>query len=393
MREALLFSMRLHALWLFEALDVRGRFLAPLNPNRLLILFIYYPAYLFMQGIHWIGFLLDEVFFARYRDVVIKEPLIITGFPSSSTSFIYRTLSQADHEFTSLKAWEALLAPSITEKKVLRWLADLDNKLQGRPLHKVAEFIIQRFTGQLSPALEIDMNSPMEDFLTLLPVGACFKMVMVFPGSRSLWQLGRFQEMPDDHRQTITGFHKACLQKHLYWTGQEKRMLTVNDAYGSWLPDLRFTYPDARYLFCIQEPGPALESELSSIRPAVEFFETIKAADTFSLELQTVLAHVYRILLKEKRSFFIDHLAVVDQANLDSDPSGELRRALKQLCVTVDSRMEDLIRRAASAYHDTHKHKQRPLDAKTGPNEFNTLVGSIYREILDHPYMTPNDRK
>lgn len=394
MREALLLSMRLHALWVFEALDVRGRYLSPLHPRRLLILFVMYPLYLILQGIHWLGFLLDEMFFRHYKDVVVKEPLIVTGIPSSGTTFVLHALSCASNQFTTFRTWEALLAPSITERKAIQWLADLDNKLASRPLHKLVDWIDNKLANA-HPRLRAEgLQAPAEDGLALLPIGACFSMVLAFPASRSLWQLGRFQEMTDDQKQTIMHVYKACLQKHLYWAGPQKRLLSVNTAFGSWLPDLRFAFPDARYLFCIREPGPALSSQLSSIRPGLKFFGTTRAADTYSLELQTVFAHVYRILLKEKRSFLIDHLAVMDHASLEMDSGTELRKALKQLCVTIDPEMEEILRQAGGLLRQhTSGHRQEPLGAKSGPDEFNTLVGSIYREILEHPYMTPDDRR
>lgn len=394
MREALLLSIRIHGLWLFEALDVRGRYLAPVRLRRLLLLFAGYPVYLLVQAVHWLGFLLDEILFRDYRDIVIKEPLIITGIPRSGTTFIHRTLARADHQFTTFQMWEALLAPSITERHVLRWIAKMDNRISSRPLHKLLGRITSQLTDEFSHIHEVGLKSPEEDYLALLPVGACFIMVLAFPASHSLWQLGRFQEMPDDQRKTIMDFYLACLKKHLYWVGPDKRLLSKNAAFGSWLPDLRFAMPDARYLFCIREPGPALASQLSSIRSGLEFFGTMPGADTYSLELQTTFAHVYRILLKEKQSFLMDHLAVIDQGDLKRDSFGELRRALKQLCVTVDGRMEEILREAAehASRHNSH-HKHEPLSAKHGPDEFNTLVSSIYREILEHPYMTREESK
>ncbi len=392
MREALLLSIKIHGLWFYEAMDVRGRYLAPLRPRRLVMLLIGYPLFLMVQVLHWLGFLLDELLFREYREVIIKEPLIITGIPRSGTTFIHRTLARADHQFTTFQMWEALLAPSITERHVIRWIARMDNKLSARPLHKLLDKITASLTEDFAHIHAVGLKSPEEDYLALLPVGACFIMVLAFPASQSLWQLGRFQEMPDDERHIIMEFYKACLKKHLYWVGPEKRLLSKNAAFGSWLPDLRFAFPDARYLFCIRQPGPALASQLSSIRSGLEFFGTMPGADTYSLELQTIFAHIYRILLKEKQSFLMDHLAVIDQSELKQDSAGVLRSALKQLCVTVDARMEQILEQAGEeSRRHSSQHKHKPLTDKHGPDEFNSLVESIYQEILEHPYMTRDE--
>lgn len=391
MREALLLSIRMHAVWFFEALDVRGRYLCPLNPRRLLLLFIGYPVYLLIQGVHWAGFLLDEIFFRKYRDVVIKEPLIITGIPRSGATFVHRTLARASDQFTTFQTWECLLAPSITERRIIQFIARLDNRLNGRPLHRLVEKLMDRLSSERADIDEGELTKPGEDYLTLLPVGACFIMVLGLPASRSLWQLGRFQEMPDEQREVVLKYYKACLQKHLYWAGPDKRLLSKNSAFGSWLPDLRFLLPDARYIACVRKPGEALSSQLSSIRGTLEALSTISAADTYSLELQTVFAHVYRIILKEKQSFLVDHLAIINQPDLKGAAYNTIRASLKQLCFRIDNELEQVLHEAdkeSSGYRSQHQHA--PFEAKSGPDEFNSLVEDIYKDILEKPYMTRN---
>jgi hypothetical protein len=383
----------MHAAWLFEALDVRGRYLCPLSPRRLLILLIGYPLYLLIQGIHWLGFLLDEVFFRKYRDVIIKEPLIITGIPRSGSTFVHRTLSRASNQFTTFQTWEAVLAPSITERRVIQFIARLDNRIESRPLHRLVDKIMDRLCRDMAHIHEVGLKTPEEDYLTLLPVGACFLMVLGFPASRSLWQLGRFQEMPDEQREVVLNYYKACLQKHMYWAGPEKRLLSKNAAFGSWLPDLRFLLPDARYIVCVRKPGEALSSQLSSIRGTLGALSTISAADTYSLEMQTVFAHVYRIILKEKQSFLVDHLAIINQPNLKEATYETLRASLKQLCFRIDNELEQVLRDAdKESARYTSQHIHAPFPAKSGPDEFNSLVEDIYKDILEKPYMTRNER-
>ncbi|MEX0323606.1 MAG: sulfotransferase [Puniceicoccaceae bacterium] len=392
MTRAFWLSIRLHLTWLAEALGKRGRQLAPLTLRRILILLIFVPAGLLLQLVHWIGFLLDELFFRDYHEVEIKEPLIITGIPRSGTTFIHRTLSRDSGQFTTFRTWEAILAPSITERKVLQAISLCDEQV-GRPLHRFLDYLTEKLTGGFADIHEVGLKAPEEDYLTLLPVGGCFIMVLAFPASRSIWQLGRFHEIPDEHRATLVSFYQACLKKHLYCAGPGKRLLSKNAAFGSWLTELRQTFPDARYIFCIRAPSKALSSQLSSLRSGLEFFGTMPAADVVSLELQTVFAHVYRILLDETHSFLIDRLAIIDQSQLKEETSALLESSLRQLCIPISDELKTIL---IEAGEESQKHKSGhqhvPLVAKTGPTEFNSLVNDIYEEILRHPYLKNNDR-
>jgi hypothetical protein len=386
MRRAFLLSIRLHATWFVESFGRRGRQLAPLGLRRLLLLLILFPVYLMLQGLHWLGFLLDEILFRAYRDIEVKEPLFVTGIPRSGTTFIHRTLARDTSQFTSFTTWEALLAPSITERKIIRALAFVD-KAVGRPLHRLIHAMTRRLTGGFEHIHPVGLGAPEEDYLSLLPAGACFILVLAFPASRSLWQLGRFQEVPDEQRDIVVGFYKACLRKHLYVAGPGKRLLSKNAAFASWIPDLRSAFPDGRYLMCIREPRAALASQLSSLRPGVEFFGTLPAAEVLNLEFQTVFAHAYRILQQEKNSFLVDHLAVVDQRQLKADTRAVLKASLRQLAVPLTPALADSIEEAhnASRQHRSH-HQHAPLSEKTGPVEFGSMVLKIYEDILNNPH-------
>ena len=361
--------------------------MAPLGSRRLFLLLFLFPLFLVLQGCHWLGFLLDEIFFRSYRKQEIREPLFITGIPRSGTTFIHRTLARETQAFTTLRLWEAVLAPSIFERRLLKAASRLDHFLGG-PLHRLLANLNSRLTDRLAQIHEVGLHAAEEDYLCLLPTGGCFILVLAFPASPSLWQLGRFQEVPEEQREIMVNFYRRCLQKHLYEAPPGRRLLSKNAAFASWLPDLRFAFPDARWLVCVREPRSALSSQLSSLRPGLEFFATLSAADTVSTEMQTVLAHAYRLLLEEKNSFLVDHLAVIDQLQLREEGEILLTRALRQLTIPISSELREHI---VDAVHESEEHKGRhyhqPLQARSGPQEFGGLVTGIYEEILRHPHM------
>jgi len=386
MRKAFLMSVRLHLLWFAESFGKRGRALAPLGGRRLLLLLLGMPLYGLFLLFHWLGFLCDEICFRGYRKVIVKDALFITGIPRSGTTFVHRAISGDRDQFTSFETWEALLAPSVTQRKLVRIASRLD-RLIGGPLHALINSLTQRLTSGFSHIHSVGPHAPEEDYLSLLAAGGCFIPVLAFPASRTIWRLGRFQEMPDDQRETLLRFYKACLQKHLYADGGHRRLLSKNAAFASWIPDLRRHFPDARYIVCLREPQAALSSQLSSIRAGVEAFATLGAADTFCQEFQTVLAHAFRIIHQEKDSFLVDHLAVLEQGRLRADSRQMLRETMKQLCVPLTPSLESAIEQAhTDSRTRPSSHRHAPIEGKAGPAEFGPMVLKLYEEILENPH-------
>ena len=118
---------------------------APLSLRRAFFLLIVYPLFLAVQLLHWLGFLLDELLFPHYRKTAVQRPVFITGIPRSGTTFVHRTLAK-DPRFTSLSTWEALIAPSITQRKILRALAAADRRI-GAPLRRMVDWLLRRGSG------------------------------------------------------------------------------------------------------------------------------------------------------------------------------------------------------------------------------------------------------
>lgn len=388
MRDAFLFSLQMHFSWFTEAISSRGRALGPLGMRRLILLFILFPLFLAAQGFHWLAFFIDELLFRQYRQVSIKEPLFITGIPTSGSRLVHRAISRDRKQFTTFTQWEAIFAPAIVEKRLIRGFSKLD-RLFGAPVHRLVNCLLTKLLGPRAALDENGLYAPAEDSLCMIPAGGFFFLVTAFPASPSLWQLGRFQEIPDSRRQTLVRFYQRCLQKHLHEAPRETRLVSRNPAFSSWIPDLRFAFPDARYLICVREPRAALAASLHALRPALAFSGTLSAADTVSLEYQTALAHSYRILLEEKDSFLVDHMAVADYHEFLEEPGGTLSRLVKQLTISLS---EDL-KQAIDATEPEVGLVEMPQPAshkamKSGPVEFSSMVGGIYHEILERPHMS-----
>lgn len=307
--------------------DVR----APIRLRRGLFLIFAMPVFIAVQAMHAVCLLLDEILFPRYRRIRIGRALFITGIPRSGTSFLQRTLALDTDRYTSLTTWEALFAPSITQRRIIRGIAALDRRC-GRPAGRALHSLTRRLTGTLDDIHEVGLEAPEEDYLVLMPAAGCFIMLLAFPGALDLQNLGHFdRRMPSARRRRLLRFYERCLQRHLYADGCGRCLLSKNAALGSWLQGLHEQFPEARFIVCIREPAEALSSQISSIGGAQGLAGTaVRTAPIQKIFLDMfadTLDHLARTLTR----WPVGRAAVIDMEDLRAEPGSLIRGTLTAL--------------------------------------------------------------
>src|SRR6056297_1667917 len=97
-----------------------------------LLVALAWPGFVVLQLLHWLGFVLDDVFFRCWRDAEVREPLFVLGPPRSGTTHLHQVLSQ-DPETTTFQLWECLFGVSVVGRRLALAFAQLDKKM-GRPV-------------------------------------------------------------------------------------------------------------------------------------------------------------------------------------------------------------------------------------------------------------------
>jgi hypothetical protein len=263
--------------------------------RRVLVMAGFIPVFTLLQLIHWVGLLLDEILFRGYHRVEIREPVFVLGVPRSGTTHLHRVLAR-DPQYTTFSTWECLFAPSVTERRILMGVGWLDTRL-GRPLHRLLGALERRAFGRLDQVHAMGLGDPEEDYFALMPVLACFILVLPFPTDPYLWRMGTFdRDMPDDERARIMAFYRRCLQRHLYVHGPEKRLLSKNAAFAPLAGSLREAFPDARFIVCLRAPTETLPSQLSSLESGIRFFGVLDVVPDFHERLARQLGFYYENL-------------------------------------------------------------------------------------------------
>ncbi len=299
-------------------------------------LVVLYPLIWSLAGlftlIHWVGFALDEVFFPRYRRVDIRNPVFIMGIPRSGTTWLQRVLAK-ESRLTTLTLKECLFTPSITERLVWRLLARV-----FAPLGKAAGRCFRGPLKTMDRIHQLRLHEPEEDFLLLLPVHACFLWVFLCPQSPHYWRLTRFDEaVSDRERRRIMLFYRRCLQKHLFVTGPEKRLLSKNPSFTSFHRSLRDTFPDARFIFCVRTPVQAVASQLSSVIPALNALGSDIAY--IQDEMVKMLQHYYRQVKAQAEN---PEAMIIDYEELRGNLAATVTRLAEflDLSMTADFQLE-----------------------------------------------------
>lgn len=286
--------------------------------RRRLLILLFTPFFLLTQSVHWLCFLLDDVLFPGYRKIRIREPLFVVGLPRSGTTFLQRVLARDESRFTTTRLWELLLAPSITQRKILLGLGALD-RVMGRPVGRLLAWTDSRGFGWMEAIHEVSLTDPEEDYFLLLPVFACFLLVVPYPYHPAIWELARFDELPEKKREAILGFYRRSLQRHLYVAGPEKQILSKNPAFTPFLQSLLKSFSDARVLCCVRDPEKTVPSVLSSLRPGAAFLgyemSEPRIRDAFLDMLVYFSEHAMDVLGREPE----DRYAFVPMAELKAD--------------------------------------------------------------------------
>ena len=168
----------------------------PLGLRRLVMLSLFVPAFLALQTVHWLFFRLDDLLFPGYREVAVDAPLFVVGIPRSGTTFLHRVLARDETRFTTPRLWELVLAPSVTQRKLVAAAAWIDGRLGGSG-RRAVRWLERRIFVSLDQVHPVTLDSPEEDYFALLPIFACFLLVVPFPDHPEVWRLSRFDELPD----------------------------------------------------------------------------------------------------------------------------------------------------------------------------------------------------
>lgn len=353
--------LKLLQLTLFHSKGTHARFTA----RRFRVMAVFLPILFLGQLIHWIGFLLDEVFFRGYRKVAINDPVFIVGIPRSGTTLLHRVMARDTERFTSFKLWEMLIAPSITERTFWMTIGRIDQVCGGSG-RRLLVTLDRRIFRRLSEIHKMSLFDYDEDDMVLTPVFASVYLFFPFPFREELWWLIRFDEdTPHADKERIMRFYKACVQRHLYFHGPGKRFLSKNPAFSSKVDALRTHFPDARLVCNMRSPYETIPSLLSALYVAWDMFDNDLKGDDFRDCVLELAGHWYRHPINRSRDWPEDHFTFINYDELRHDLKGTVTGLYTRFGFEIGPALSEHLNKEhekARAYNSSHQYSMEQFD-------------------------------
>lgn len=357
---------------------------APMGVRRGVFLVLAMPLFLAVQLIHALCLLLDEILFPRYRRIDLDDALFVTGIPRSGTTFLHRALALDAERYTTLTTWQALLAPSITQRRVVAVLARADRAL-GSPGRRGLDAVSRRLGGGLDAVHEIAVDAAEEDYLALLPAGGCLVMLLAFPSAPGLQLLAHLDaRMPAGRRRRLLRFHRRCLQRHLHVDGARRILLSKNAAFGSWIRGLHEAYPGARFLVCVREPQAALSSQISAVGDARTLFGTAVDGAPFQTLFLDMFAATLAHLAETVGTWPLHRAAIIDTGDLAAAPADVIRGALQRVGMDPGPALCEHLDALPRGTRSAHRHDVGALAIDR--EQLERRMGPAYRQLLELPH-------
>jgi hypothetical protein len=323
------------ATW-FRMLRLAWREPHPRTRRKLLVrLLVVVPL---VASFHAVCFFLDAILVPGLRKVRVKTPVFIVGHARSGTTLLHRLMSE-DRERFSVFLYYELFFPSLLQKKLIRLLAALDRRLGGRIESRVQAWEERTF-GPMRHIHPMGLTMPEEDdfILTYSCASGYWIVLLPYMGELDFYHV---DAMPARKRRRLMRFYAECVRRQLYLNGPEKIHLSKNPIFSGRVESLIETFPDARIVVCLRDPGETIPSLLKLMHTGWSRRRWDEARMQRSLRLlATQSFHTYRYPLEVLRRHPATAHAIVDYRDLVRDPAGVVHRVYERLGFATSPALE-----------------------------------------------------
>jgi len=237
------------------------------TPRRIAILVAFFLFFPLLEIFVWVGLLFDNIRYPNYRREVARSPVFIIGNPRSGTTFLHRLLSRDIGRFSTMQMWEILIAPSITQRKVIEGLAAAFQRFGDWISAKLTR--IEKGWHAKNVMHAVSLREPEEDDYLLLHIWSALTIGL----SAGILQEARpytyFDlKLPERQRERIMAFYRRCVQRHLHAdrvcrSRTARQYLAKNPALSPKVDTVIKYFPDVKFVVLVRNPLEVIPSYVS----------------------------------------------------------------------------------------------------------------------------------
>ncbi len=375
------FNLKLYlkTLWVsfFKAEGTPGR----LTPKRFFILLFIFLAYPIWHFSIRLAYGLDQLFYPDIKNQDIDQPIFIIGNFRSGTTLLHRLLAK-DQRFTGMKAWEIYVAPSIVQRRIIKWIMRV-NRLVGNPIQK----LIDSFEVALrnySYMHRTGLNEIEEDAHVLLQIWSSYELFAFFPFPELINDYIYYDEqIPEAQQNMDMAYYREVLQRHVY-ANNGKRYISKSPSYSPRVKTLHKRFPDAKFINLVRSPLRVVPSSVSMFsnhwrtygEPEQDYPKTAYEV------IQKQAKHWYLYPHQYLKSLPQDQYVMVRYRDLVADPQATVEGIYQRFGIDMTAEYEQILTiesEIAKQYKSKHKYslKSMGLDENRLVDEFKEAIQDL----------------
>jgi len=334
-----------------------------LTPRRIAILLFFFPVFTLLKLSSWLGFAWDDLFYKEYRQQKLAQPVFIIGNPRSGTTFLHRLLARDELNFSYIRMWEVIFAPSISQRKLLWFVKKIDDTLGGRLQNWILDQ--EKRTYVSNPIHKMGLLEPEEDEGILFNIWETIFTTVVFPHPDLVRKYAFFdKQVPLFQRHKIMRFYRSCLRRHLFARHSDKKFLSKNPTFSPKVDSLYEFFPDAKIIYLVRNPLDTVPSIISWMSFQWKQFSDPEENYVFKDYMLELAKEWYEYPLERFAKAPKDSYAVLRYEDLAQNPGKIISDLYTKFGFELSPEFELILEdanRKATSYKSSHRYSLRKM--------------------------------
>ena len=333
------------------------------NLKRIFFCLLILPFFLLLLIINHFFLLLDYLLFPRFLSQKIEKPVFIIAAPRSATTFLFHILAKQSKKYTSVKLWEIIFAPSISQKIFFISIFKID-LFFGAFLKKGILSFENLLIGKFKKIHKIGLELPEEDEGFLIWNLSTLYLTFFYPDSDFFKEFYQFDNsMNKKKKDKIMKTYKRYIKRHnfVFNKSASRQFLSKNPLMMNKIEGIHSIFPDAQILNINRNLGETLPSTLELNRTIYKAFTSIKPSYEINQTTMEQLIDWYLMANINLEKYFNDQHLKIDFNLLVNQNEDQLKKIIDFLKIE----MKDFIlpaKKEVKSHKSTNKYEPLTKD-------------------------------